>query len=338
MVRASVIIPVLGDPRQMEDTLVSVLENRPADCQVIVVFNQPYDDPYELAGEVDFLGAPGGTGWAECVNRAVAHSSGEIVFIVHSAVEVEPGWYEAVRDALNQPGVAAVVPTIRCRYEESRIISRGMAIRRSGSIVRRGEGRLLQASEATGRSVAADVLPEPLAGAYRRSALVAAGGFCPRLGEETAVVDLGLRLLRAGLRCVHEPACRVLARPGAAWDRRYLRRGRQHELLFWRWAAAARSPVSLARHVALWLVAVAEALTGPRHFLELCGRAIGAVEWLWRRHALRLPEETSRPCGVSSPSPIADGDGQPSHATLRGPHFRTARRPVADGTPVRRAG
>jgi GT2 family glycosyltransferase len=109
--RASVIIPVLGDPRQMEDTLVSVLENRPADCQVIVVFNQPYDDPYELAGEVDFIEAPTGAGWAECVNRAVAHSSGEVVFVVHCAVEVEPGWLEAATEALARPGVAAAART-----------------------------------------------------------------------------------------------------------------------------------------------------------------------------------------------------------------------------------
>ena len=51
MSRLSIVIPVLGSLDGLEDTLVSVLENRPADCQIVVVLNQPYDDPYDLKDE-----------------------------------------------------------------------------------------------------------------------------------------------------------------------------------------------------------------------------------------------------------------------------------------------
>jgi len=55
--RLSIVIPVLGDPRKLDDTLVSVLENRPAHCEILVVHNEPYDDPYQLSNEVCFIEA-----------------------------------------------------------------------------------------------------------------------------------------------------------------------------------------------------------------------------------------------------------------------------------------
>ena len=60
MTRLSIIIPVLGHSTRLDDTLVSVLENRPANCEIIVVHTEPYDDPYDLAGEVRFLEARAG--------------------------------------------------------------------------------------------------------------------------------------------------------------------------------------------------------------------------------------------------------------------------------------
>ena len=67
MTRLSIIIPVLGNPTRLDDTLVSVLENRPANCEIIVVHTRPYDDPYELSGEVRFLKARRKAGLAECL-------------------------------------------------------------------------------------------------------------------------------------------------------------------------------------------------------------------------------------------------------------------------------
>ena len=60
MPRLSIVIPVLGDPQQLDDTLLSVLENRPANCEILVVHNQPYHDPYNLSDEVRFVEAERG--------------------------------------------------------------------------------------------------------------------------------------------------------------------------------------------------------------------------------------------------------------------------------------
>ena len=60
MLRLSIVIPVLGDQKPLDDTLVSILENRPANCELVVVHNTPYNDPYGLSGEVQFVQAPAG--------------------------------------------------------------------------------------------------------------------------------------------------------------------------------------------------------------------------------------------------------------------------------------
>ena len=70
--RLSIVIPSVGDCNLLEDSLVSVLENRPADCEVLVVHNRPYDDPYNLAGEVRFVQANPRAGLAECLDMGTA--------------------------------------------------------------------------------------------------------------------------------------------------------------------------------------------------------------------------------------------------------------------------
>ena len=62
MQRLSIIVPLTGDLKPFEDTLVSVLENQPERSEVVVVLNEPYDDPYQLRGEVEFVEAPAGGG------------------------------------------------------------------------------------------------------------------------------------------------------------------------------------------------------------------------------------------------------------------------------------
>ena len=64
MPRLSIVIPVLGDPQQLDDTLLSVLENRPARCEIVVVHNRPYHDPYHLCEEVRFIQAEAGRPWS----------------------------------------------------------------------------------------------------------------------------------------------------------------------------------------------------------------------------------------------------------------------------------
>ena len=54
-------IPAPSDVAALEDTLVSVLEKRPADAEVIVALGCAYDDPWNIREEVTFVQAPIGT-------------------------------------------------------------------------------------------------------------------------------------------------------------------------------------------------------------------------------------------------------------------------------------
>jgi len=53
----SIVIPATGTQEQLDQTLVSVLENRPSDCEVIVPHAFDYKDPYDLHDEVTFVGS-----------------------------------------------------------------------------------------------------------------------------------------------------------------------------------------------------------------------------------------------------------------------------------------
>ena len=57
--RLSIVIPCLGGAADFDGTLVSVLQNRPADCEVLVLHTEPYDDPYGLRNEVRFMESRG---------------------------------------------------------------------------------------------------------------------------------------------------------------------------------------------------------------------------------------------------------------------------------------
>ena len=46
--RLSIVIPSVHGAQALEETLLSVLENRPEQCEVIVALACEYDDPWNL--------------------------------------------------------------------------------------------------------------------------------------------------------------------------------------------------------------------------------------------------------------------------------------------------
>ena len=76
----SIVIPAPSDSAALEATLVSVLENRPADCEIVVSLGFEYADPWNIADEVR-LGHQAGA------EAAVLHAVGraadiEIDFVI----------------------------------------------------------------------------------------------------------------------------------------------------------------------------------------------------------------------------------------------------------------
>jgi len=302
--RLSIILAVPGSPAQMEDALVSVLQNRPPACEVLVALNQPYADPYELQGEVHFLNTPSGSSLALMLNLALARSQAPVVHVLTAGIRVAEGWAEPALARLQDPQVAAVIPAITDRH--------GRAISAGSAYESRGRVRRLPAS--AGAAVAASprqalIDPDFCAAFFRRSAVEHVGGFAEVLGDRFAALDLGLALQAAGYRCLLEPECRVVAdrrlREAGGW----YRRGQSVERLFWRWLPQQNRWRCMASHA--WMLAgdSVRSLGRPHRMLQIVGRLSGLLCLTPRRQA--------------APAIV---EPRPENHGLSGPHFNHALR------------
>jgi GT2 family glycosyltransferase len=275
--RLSIVIPVLGDLKPLDDTLVSILEDRPANCELLVVHNTPYDDPYELAGEVQFIEAPPQSGFVECLNLGLSASRAPVVHLLACGVEVRPGWAEAALRHFGTPEVAAVAPVLLHRDQHQTVASAGLGYRAEGAVCRVGRGK---APGEVGEDQDELCGPDAAAGFYRRSALEAVGGFAQSPVDTLATIDVALSLREAGFRCVVEPDCQARADTATVSDRIGFRHGRDSERLFWRWASSHGWLRSLAAHAALVAGECVVGLWRPFMLLQLAGRAVGLIHAL----------------------------------------------------------
>lgn len=245
MQRLSIIIPLSGNIQRLEDTLVSVLENRPDNCQIVVVLNEVYADPYDLKNEVRFVYAPIGCRPVECLNRGLDAADGHIVHVLTAGSEVGPGWADTALVHFSNPEVAAVAPLILRPDDPQKVVSAGIEYRMGGSVRRVDRGRDMadighEPREAFG--------PDRLAGFYRKSAVDMVDRFSAEVGPEYCSADLCLKLSEAGMECVFEPCCRIYAAESIAAEKPSLARSLHAERMYWRWASRFGLIRSLPAH------------------------------------------------------------------------------------------
>lgn len=295
MIRLSIIIPLLGDSRRLDDTLVSILENRPKHCEIIVVHNEPYEDPYQLDGEVRFVEAPHRATSAECLNLGLAVSRAPVVHVLACGVEVTPGWTEAAISRLGDAEVAGVAALILSDQDSAKVVSAGLGYRSEGVAWRIGRGLPPAAlGEFRGELCGPDVA----VAFYCRSALNEIGGFTSYSTDSLMGIDVAMGLRQLGFRSVFEPGC-VACADGSTAEKPSFRNGCDAEKLFWRWASIKGRTHSLLGHAALLIGESAIALWQPSMLAQLAGRACGAIQaaFAGRRSA---PGETlsldSSPC------------------------------------------
>jgi GT2 family glycosyltransferase len=200
------IIPVVGNTHGLETTLVSVLERRPDTCEVLVVLNVPYHDPYGLQGEIQILQAPPEAGIVDCVNLGISTTCAPVVHLLATGLEANHGWIERALAHFDDPRVAAVTPLIYDRANHERLLAAGVSYGRGG---RKNVHRSVPAE---GEFSCAPIGPLIQAAFYRKSALDALGGGLPTdVGDHLADVDLSLSLRQAGWRLELEPDSQVFA-------------------------------------------------------------------------------------------------------------------------------
>jgi hypothetical protein len=281
--RLSILIPCLGGSAEFDGTLVSVLQHRPPKCEVIVAHRAEYDDPYRLSGEVEFLHCPETTSLVGLVNAATRTAASPIVHVLACGLEATDGWTGAALKHFADDEVAAVVPAVTSA-DGSRLVSAGMRFTAAGNRAVLRNQRLLLAGSGHLRSAIG--APTLAAGFYRRSVLMALGGFSESAGDGLADAELALDLRQLELRASLEPAAKILqiaGRSEVSHGGGFIR-GRVSERLFWR-SANETGPLALALH-ALAVLADPTAIFGRIvALLEL-----GSVA----RHRRRLAEVSRR--------------------------------------------
>jgi hypothetical protein len=300
--RLSIVIPVTENGiERLEDTLVSVLENRPESCEVIVVHSGCYHDPYELGDEVRFVESAESATLVQLAGLGVAAAHGEIVHLLASGALVEEGWVAPVLAHFGDPDVSSVTPVVLNGLDPARIAAAGVAYGWGGRRVVVGRGRRFHTGYRPPKRL---IGPTFAAAFYRASALAAAGGLSDVVGLPFADLDVALTLHLMGYRTAYEPACNVRAAASlitpdmGAWAE-----GWAAERCFWRHATVQSWMHILVSHP---LLVTAEGLAnlvrcrGPRALGRLAALCCAARDMHHHGDVMdanrdRLREESLRP-------------------------------------------
>lgn len=280
MLRLTIIIPACGSQEDLDNTLVSVLENRPPQCEVIVPHATSYHDPYDLSDEVRFVPVPC-KGLVELVNAGIDASQSPIIHVLQSGIEATPDWTTAVIERFAADvSLAAVAPRIHQAAGAVLQDSCGVQYRRGGAKrhVRVSGDHIGQAADQS-----AMLGPGLHAAFYRRSALMSIGRFDSQLGAYYCDVDAMVKLRRSGWRCGREALSQL--RGALPQEPAGFRAARAAERLFWRHAAALGAIGSCLSHP--WLVAggLARQFPRPAMLSAIGGRMFGLLECVaLRRH------------------------------------------------------
>ncbi len=262
------------DEALLESSLVSVLQNRPPDCEIVVVNEEGYQDPYALAGEVRFVPTPADTSELDRLNRGVRCCQSPLVHILRCGAEVTEGWTQASVAHFADARVAAVAPLL-LQPGGQHVAAAGVEYQSRGLRIACHHGRPVQEMDAEPATILGPALG---AAFYRASALtLMREPFFAAVGSALGDVDLALRLSCAGYRAMLEPRSRVIDAPaqtGAsplvdAW---------LAERLYWRHAKHQGGVRLLAGHAGLIAAEVAACVLRPLRAGCLLGRAAGCVE------------------------------------------------------------
>ncbi|NDC53499.1 MAG: hypothetical protein EBZ74_04225 [Planctomycetia bacterium] len=318
----SIVIPAPADVASLEETLVSVLEKRPVDAEVIVALGCPYDDPWGIADEVTFVRAPVGSSLVACVNVGVAASRAEVVHILAAGWRATVGWTDGPLARFDDAALAAVVPLTVAADDHARPLAAGIRCTRGG--------RRIEA--APGRAASPPHGPVLEAGFWRAEFLRRAGpGFTTACGDACADADMAVALARGGGRVDVDETSRVVAGPARPAQSPFLA-GLRAERLFWRSLAGQSLPVALAAH-ALEVLRHALARAPLGTLPALAGRCLAVLQfgsYLPRYRRLHDLLRAAREAAAPDDPPTIRIDGP--HSALPRPR---ASQPQA--TPLRRS-
>jgi hypothetical protein len=287
--RLSIVIPCLGGASEFDGVLVSVLQNRPADCEIIVVHGETYDDPYHLRGEVNFIHAPDASP-IEMLNTALHESRAEVVHVIGCGLQTTEGWTEPALAHFQDPQVAAVAPAIVAADGQS-LLSAGVGWSLGGARYVIREPRIT--APGNGRLRAKILGPTLAAAFYRRDVLLAMDGFDTSIGVELADIAVALAVESLGRLHVAEPTSQLICCLGeSAPAATEFGRSCDAERIFWRYNGRRTKWLAIGFH---GLSAAYGVLTAKAPLFALAGRLRALVEFgAVQHHGERLALAATR--------------------------------------------
>lgn len=215
----SIVVPVSRNLSAFERTLISVLENRPNHCEVLVTHDGSYEDPYCLADEVRFV-TSSRTDLPELIAVGAQAARGRLVHVLSGGLQATCGWTDDAVEQFDHFDCGSVAPVIR-HSESQQILAAGWTD---------APGRLLAPRTETGsnserRSRSGCYLQ---ASFWRRDLLRSLGkSFSGTCADQAC--DVYQRLARqAGWTCDLAAESTLLCDdPELSWTRPSFKRGRQ---------------------------------------------------------------------------------------------------------------
>ncbi|MDP2291981.1 MAG: glycosyltransferase [Actinomycetota bacterium] len=238
MPRISVLMPLYGHADFALAALDSMVANTPTCYEVIIVDNASPDGAGDVvAAQVSgarLIRNPLNVGFGAAVNQAALHARGELLLLLNSDVEVQPGWLPPLLEVLDRrQSVAAVSPALL--HADGTLAEVGSVLLSDGetmSLVDDHEWELSRPRAVPYASAACMLI--------RRSVFSAIGGFdAAYVRGYYEDVELALDLRARGLLVVSDPRSRVRhSRSGSSSPERAIALNRFNRTIFReRWAS-----------------------------------------------------------------------------------------------------
>lgn len=192
--KISIVIPASGSQTNIDDTLVSVLENRPTSCEILLAHPEAYVDPYQLDDEIRLVPCPQ-SDTLSLLNWGCLAANGDVIHTLCPGIMATAGWCEAAMDAFyDDVHLGSLAPTISLPQGHARVC---------GIRYHAGQGK-----EFVSKSRRRVLAPLIQSGFYLRAAMHFMRGFDPQYGD-LADVELGLRMYSADYRAIASDAVHV---------------------------------------------------------------------------------------------------------------------------------
>ncbi len=270
MCRLTILIPCLGPVEACEDTLVSALQHRPADSEIVVVHTQPYADPYDLRREVRFLVVSGEPDLCTLINSGLEVATGDVVHLLSPELVVSEGWTDAALRWFEATAIGAVSPWL--------IAPSGKVTAAGVSYVAGGARKVIGGDACVVDARHHSVIGPTLRGAfYRRAALVALGGMPLEVGD-LADVDIALSLRRSGWKMAIEPCCRLVDHRTADPSPQGWKFGLNAERLYFRQAQNCERVYGMITHPLVVALDVLKQFPYPSMVTQFFGRLAAWLE------------------------------------------------------------